>query len=274
MGALFGLLAALSVTSMEFFSRRISNETGPIVATAAASLVASILTIAVATIDGGALIGRDLVLGAGSGVGFAVGLSAYLQGLRVSSSAVIGPTVASLSSLIPFGYAAITGDAPPPLGYAGAVLAIVGLILVTVGGSEASNVRRGLPFGIVSGMGYGFGTLLLIDVSEASGTWPIAGQRSAAFLTIAAFALTRRRPFLPPIRFAPQAGVAGLIATMASVFLLTGLSMNPAATSVTATLYPATSVAAGRAFFGDSVSRIQVMGLIVVIVGTVAIVLA
>ena len=273
MGALFGLLAALSVTSMEFFSRRISNETGPIVATAAASLVASILTIAVATIDGGALIGRDLVLGAGSGVGFALGLSAYLQGLRVSSSAVIGPTVASLSSLIPFGYAAITGDAPPPLGYAGAVLAIVGLILVTVGGSEASNVRRGLPFGIVC-MGYGFGTLLLIDVSEASGTWPIAGQRSAAFLTIAAFALTRRRPFLPPIRFAPQAGVAGLIATMASVFLLTGLSMNPAATSVTATLYPATSVAAGRAFFGDSVSRIQVMGLIVVIVGTVAIVLA
>ena len=139
---------------------------------------------------------------------------------------------------------------------------------------EPDRDLRIAPFGIVSGMGYGFGTLLLIDVSEASGTWPIAGQRSAAFLTIAAFALIRRRPFLPPIRFAPQAGVAGLIATMASVFLLTGLSMNPAATSVTATLYPATSVAAGRAFFGDSVSRIQVMGLIVVIVGTVAIVLA
>lgn len=61
---------------------------------------------------------------------------------------------------------------------------------------------------------------------------------------------------------------------MASVFLLAGLAVNPAATSVTATVYPATSVAAGRAFFGDSVSRVQIVGLVVVIVGTIAIVLA
>ncbi len=274
MGALFGLLASLSITSMEFFSRRITNEVGPIVAAAGASLVAAFATIAIAAIDGGDLIGQDLLLGAGSGLGFGLGLSTYLQGLRISSSAVIGPTVASLSALIPFGYAAITGDAPPALGYLGAGLAVAGLILVTMGGSEASNVRGGLPVGIVSGMGYGFGTLLLINVTEESGSWPIASQRTAAFVAIAAFAVIRRRPVLPPARFAPQAGAAGVIAAMASVFLLAGLAVNPAATSVTATVYPATSVAAGRAFFGDSVSRVQIVGLVVVIVGTIAIVLA
>lgn len=274
MGALFGLLASLSITSMEFFNRRITNEVGPIVSAAGASLVAAFATIAIAAIDGGDLIGQDLLLGAGSGLGFGLGLSTYLQGLRISSSAVIGPTVASLSALIPFGYAAITGDAPPALGYLGAGLAVAGLILVTMGGSEASNVRGGLPVGIVSGMGYGSGTLLLINVSEDSGTWPIASQRTAAFIAIAAFAVIRRRPVLPSARFAPQAGAAGLIAAMASVFLLGGLAVNPAATSVTATVYPATSVAVGRAFFGDSVSRMQIVGLVVVIVGTIAIVLA
>ena len=227
MGALFGLLASLSITSMEFFSRRITNEVGPIVAAASASLIAAVLTVGIALVDGGDLIGRDLLLGAGSGLGFGLGISTYLQGLRISSSAVIGPTVASLSALIPFGYAAITDAAPPLLGYLGAALAITGLVIVTTGGSAASNVRGGLPIGVVSGMGYGFGTLLLINVTEESGSWPIASQRTAAFVAIAAFAVIRRRPVLPPARFAPQAGAAGLIAAMASVFLLAGLAVNP-----------------------------------------------
>lgn len=274
MGALFGLLASLSITSMEFFSRKITNEVGPIVAAASASLIAAFVTLGIATVGGGELIGRDLLLGAGSGLGFGLGLSTYLHGLRVSSSAVIGPTVASLSALIPFSYAAITGEAPPVLGFVGAALAVTGLVLVTVGGSEASNVAAGIPFGVLSGMGYGTGTTLLINVTDESGSWPIATQRGAAFVAIATFAVLRRRPILPPTRFAGHAGAAGVIAGVASLFLLLGLAISPAATSVTATVYPATSVAAGRAFFGDSVSRIQVMGLAVVIIGTIAIVLA
>ena len=274
MGALFGLLASLSITSMEFFSRKITNEVGPIVAAASASLIAAFVTFGIAIVDGGDLIGRDLLLGAGSGLGFGLGLSTYLQGLRISSSAVIGPTVASLSALIPFTYAAITGEAPPLLGYLGAGLAVTGLVLVTVGGSEASNVAGGLPVGVVSGMGYGIGTTLLINVTEDSGSWPIATQRTAAFVAIATFAIIRRRPIVPPLRFAGHASAAGVIAGLASLFLLLGLAISPAATSVTATVYPATSVAAGRAFFGDSVGRMQVIGLAVVIVGTIAIVLA
>ena len=274
MGALFGLLASFSITGMEFFSRKITNEVGPIVAAAAASFVAALATLAIAIVDTGEILTRDLLLGAGSGLGFGLGLCTYLQGLRISSSAVIGPTVASLSAVIPFLYAALTDQAPPVLGYVGAGLAIVGLILVTVGGSEASNVAGGLPVGIVSGIGYGVGTTLLISVDEASGSWPIATQRGAAFVAIATFAILRRRPVFPPRRFAGHATIAGLIAALASVFLLAGLAISPAATSVTATVYPATSVAAGRAFFGDAVARVQIVGLVVVIAGTIALVLA
>ena len=89
MGALFGLLASLSITSMEFFSRKITNEVGPIVAAAAGSLIAAVITVGIALVGGGDLIGRDLLLGAGSGLGFGLGLSTYLHGLRISSSAVI-----------------------------------------------------------------------------------------------------------------------------------------------------------------------------------------
>ncbi|MEM9200756.1 MAG: EamA family transporter [Actinomycetota bacterium] len=274
MGAFLGLLASFSITSMEFFSRKITNEVGPIVAAAAASLIAASVSILVAVVTAGDPVVRDLLLGAGSGLGFGLGLSLYLHGLRISSSAVLSPTVAALSAVIPFIYSAVTGDAPPVLGYVGAAAAVVGLLLVTVQGAEASNVGRGLALGIVAGMGYGFGTVLLINVTEASGNWPIAGQRVAAFSAIATFAMVRRRPVFPPARFAGYAGAAGIIAAMSSLFLLAGLAISPAATSVTASVYPATSVAAGRAFFGDVVGRVQVIGLAVVISGTILIVVA
>ena len=110
MGALLGLLTSFSITSTEIFSRRITNEIGPIVATSIVSLVAAVTTVVVALVTDGTIIARDMVLGGLSGICFGIGMATYFEGLRVSSSAVMGPTVASLSALIPFGWAAVTGS--------------------------------------------------------------------------------------------------------------------------------------------------------------------
>ena len=273
MGALFGLLAALSISTTELFGRRVTNEVGPIVAASVTSLLAAVTALFIAVVTDGSAITRDMLLGAGSGLGFGVGMSTYLQGVRVSSSAVVGPVSAALTALIPFTYAAVTEEAPAVLGYVGAALAIVGLMFVTIGGSAATNVVGGLPFGTMSGLGYGLGTLVLINVSDDSGSWPIVTQRITAFGAIAVFALARRRPILPPRQYAPTALAAGLFAGLSSVLALIGLSANAAAASVTITLFPAGSVLIGRLLFRDAVTRAQVIGLAVVIAGTVAIVL-
>ena len=273
MGALFGLLAALSISTTELFGRRVTNEVGPIVAASVTSLLAAGTALVIAVVTDGSAIARDMLLGAGSGLGFGVGMSTYLQGVRVSSSAVVGPVSAALTALIPFTYAAVTEEAPAVLGYVGAALAIIGLMFVTIGGSAATNVIGGLPFGTMSGLGYGLGTLVLINVSDDSGSWPIVTQRITAFGAIAVFALARRRPILPPRQYAPTALAAGLFAGLSSVLALIGLSANAAAASVTITLFPAGSVLIGRLLFRDAVTRAQVIGLAVVIAGTVAIVL-
>lgn len=274
MGALLGLLTSFSITSTEIFSRRITNEIGPIVATSIVSLVAAVTTVVVALVTDGTIIARDMVLGGLSGICFGIGMATYFEGLRVSSSAVMGPTVASLSALIPFGWAAVTDGVPPLLGGLGAAAAVIGLLLVTMGGAAASNVGGGLPFGLASGTGYGIGTSLLIDVSDSAGGWPLVSQRIVAFALIAGFALTRRRPLLPPGRYLIEGSVAGTVSGTSSVLLLAGLAANPAAASITATMFPAWSVAAGRLLFKDSVSRTQILGLAVVIGGTIAIVAA
>lgn len=276
MGALLGLIAAVCITLTEFFSRRVSDEIGPLASAAAASITAAATVIPIALVVGGDPTGQDLVLGACSGIGFGIGIgiAAYLQGVRISSSAVIGPTVAALATLIPFLYAAVVEAVPPALAWIGAATVVVGLLFVTIGGDVASNVRGGLPIGIVSGLGYGIGTAFLVDVTDDAGVWPVASQRGMAFVTIIIWALIRRRPLLPPMRFAPQSTAAGLFGGISTALVLAGFTFNAPATSVTASLFPATSVAAGRLFFGDAVNRAQVIGLVIVIVGTIAIVLA
>ncbi len=274
MGALFGLLASLSITTTEFCGRRIANEIGPVVAASVTSFLATFTALAVAlTTQGDPLLG-DLGLGALSGIGFGLGISTYLQGVRVSTSAAVSPSSAALTVLIPFSYAAVATTLPPPWSFVGAAGAVVGLVLVAEGGSAAANAAAGLRMGLISGVGYGVGTVLLIETSEAAGQWPIVAQRAAAFSTIAGYALLRRRPLLPPLRFARNAAVAGLAAGMSSVFLLWGLEANAAAASVTASLYPASSVLVGRSFFADSVTRTQLLGLVVVIASAIVIVLS
>jgi multidrug transporter EmrE-like cation transporter len=56
------------------------------------------------------------------------------------------------------------------------------------------------------------------------------------------------------------------------VLALIGLSANAAAASVTITMFPAGSVIIGRVLFRDAVTRAQVIGLAIVIAGTIAIV--
>jgi len=273
-GALFGLFAALSITGSDFFARRVTNEIGPIVAASSASLVATLTALVFALLTDGSIIATDMLLGSLSGIGFGVGISTYLQAVRISSSAVVAPVNASLATLIPFVYASVTDTVPPTLAIIAALATLLGLGFVTVGGAAASNVRAGLPVAAVSGIGHGVGTVFMIDLSEASGNWPLVPQRGVAVLVVVAYALARRRPLLPPKRFAGNVVGAGIFAGGASILLLAGLGFNAPAASVTVSLFPAAAVISGRLFFGDSVSRAQVIGLLIVVAGTVGIVVA
>ena len=107
----------------------------------------------------------------------------------------------------------------------------------------------------MSGLGYGIGTAFLVDVTDDAGVWPVSSQRCMAFITIILWAMLRKRPLLPPVQFAPQSTAAGLFGGLNAALLLAN-TFNAAATSVTASLFPATGVAAGL-FFGDAVGRVR-----------------
>ncbi len=267
MGALFGSLGALCIGLSDLFGRRVVAASSALTASAAMQFVAFLLALVVAQLDQGQPLSTDLVLGGLSGLGLGAGLACYYGGISRSSSTVVAPLVATLAAVIPFGYTVSTGRAPTAIGWFGALLAFAGLVMITIGGGRRTKVRAGVIWGTASGLSYGFGTAVLTDVSEAAGQWPAASQRGSAFLLMVGLLVALRQPLTPPKGSRRAALAAGTVAGLTSILLILGVARDPSATVVAISMFPAFSVAVGWLFFRDAVSRIQLLGLIVVLVG-------
>ena len=102
MGAIFGILTSLAVSGSELFGRKVALRAEAVTISIAIQSLAMITSLITALVLGDVIGMRDLTLGAVSGIGFGVGMMAYLHGLTKASSAIIAPTVATLSALLPF----------------------------------------------------------------------------------------------------------------------------------------------------------------------------
>lgn len=273
MGALFGLLTALSIGIADLFGRRVVVRRGAVVAATMLQLVGVVATFAMLIVLGGEPIGADMVVGLASGVGFGIGLWGYLSGLGVSSSAVVAPIVAALSAVIPFTYTLVRGGSASALAIGGAVVAIGGLVLVSTRQAPAANVAQGVRWSVVSGLGYGFGLSVIIEATEASGVWPAAMQRLGALSVMVVIALRAGQGL--PVSGVRIAGItAGTVGALSTVFYLLAVQADPTPAVVTASMFPAVTVVVGRFVYGDVVSSRQVVGLGVVLVGVIAVVAA
>lgn len=271
MGALFGALAALSIGLGDLFGRHVANRRGSVVAAMIIQGVATVASLAMLLVISSRFASRDVAIGAVSGIGLGIGLGCYLGGLTRSSSAVVAPVVATLSALIPFGYATARGADASAAAVVGAAVAIGGLVLVTAGGGQVANVGEGLRWAVVSGLGYGFGLSIVIEVSEASGAWPAVAQRAAALVLMAAIVLqTKGR--LPIVGVRLTGVLAGTFAGLSTIFYLLGVQADATPAVVTASMFPAVTVAVGRVVYGDQVGRWQVVGLVVVLAGVIGVV--
>jgi uncharacterized membrane protein len=274
MGALFGTLAALCIGLSDLFARRVVLARGAVATAMAMQAVAALVSAATLLVLSSRFDLRDVAIGTASGIGLGVGLACYFGGLARSTSTVVSPIVATLSAVVPLTYAVARGASVSVWSVVGATVAIGGLLLITVGSGRVAHVSTGVRWAVVSGLGYGVGLSVVIEASEASGAWPAFAQRLAAFvlMVVAAVRSTGGVPTLGGMRVAVF--VAGAFAAMSTVFYLLGVQAETTPAVVTASMFPAVTVAVGRAFYGDAVSRSQLFGLLAVLVGVTGVVAA
>ena len=269
MPVLFGLLAALLIGSSDFLGARSSGRTTALQTTTAAFLGGA---VAVALISPalGSPVGRDLWVGALSGVAAAVALTTLWQAYARSSIGVAAPVAAVVSTVLPVVWETARGGSPGILGWLGVTVGVCALVLTSWNrrSDSGDEVRVGALLGGVAGVGFAAMFLIAISTSEESGTWPVASQRLAAFVLAVGYGLVSgRRPFadLASVRWSILAGVFGAGGVAATVY---GGQRGPIAPVIVAgSMYPAVAVGLAWLFMHQRLTGRQVTGLIAALVG-------
>ena len=154
--------------------------------------------------------GRDLALGAATGVVGPVAVGLLYHGLAVGRMSVVAPITAVIAAVVPFGWGLATGDRPGPVALVGVVAALVAVAFISGAPEHADSLRepgeaplrsdRGVV-AVAAGAGLGFGVVyvLLGSTTDEPGLWPLMVARPLAVVlaatTLAVVARARRRPF-------------------------------------------------------------------------------
>lgn len=271
MAAALGLLAAFLIGTSDLFGRRLVLASSAVTAGATLHVFATVFLLGVATVSGSPFDLVELGWGGLSGIGLGIGMGGYYSGLVGSTATVVAPTVAALSALLPFGYTAFRGANVSPAQVVGACVVVCGLVLVTGGSASREHLRAGVPWGVLSGLGYFLGAIGFVEVADADGWWPTVGQRAAAATLLLLVAAVLGIKPIPPSNQWRNGMIAGVITGTTSLLYLASLGFNPTIGVVAISAFPAFTVLIGRTFFGDQVRPWQAAGIALVIAGVAAV---
>lgn len=268
MPIVLGLLAALGIGVSDYFgrycTRRASAVTTVITALLAGGLAAVLLTMVVP----GSATGRDLALGAASGVLVGFALASTYAGMAVSSTAVVSPIVAFFVAAVPVGWDLAGGARLSTLRSLGVGLAIAGIVVATISPELRGRIGAGLAFALGGGVLFGIGMTVVGETSIESGVWPAVGQRFAAWATLFLYGTARAAPRLLPGGLRRWGIVSGLAGTVGvAMFILGAQRGDLGPVAVTSSLFPAVTAVLAVVFDDDRLRWWQWIGLAMAVTG-------
>jgi drug/metabolite transporter (DMT)-like permease len=262
LAALAALAAAATWGSGDFTGGMAARRAGPFHAVLISYSVGLLALVVTALARREALPpSADLIWGAVAGLAGTVGLGFLFRGFATGRIGIVSPVSAVLATAIPVSVSALTEGLPRQLQLVGFGVALAGIWLlsrpVPFGGRPA-----GLGMALLSGMGFGCFFTALGQVSDASFVWPLVAGRLVSCTLMAAFALTTRRPLVPPGAPLGLLTLAGVLDVGGNLFFLVAIQSGRLdVTSVLASLYPAFTTLLARAIAGEHMARLQAAGV-------------
>lgn len=273
MAIVLGLLASLLIGGSDFLGARSAGRTTALQTTTAAFLGGAVAALVYSPLLGSPS-SRDLLLGALSGVMVAVALTTLWRAYTVSSIGVAAPLAAVVSTALPVLVDTARGQVPGVLGWLGVCVGVLALFLTSWQPGASGGTKQGIVLGAGSGVFFAAMFLVSVEASEESGTWPVVTQRATAFvLALIVAALIRQRPFGPlaPTRWSVVAGVLGASGVAAIVYGGQRYPLTPVV--VSGSMYPAVAIALGWLFLHQHLTRRQIAGLAMALLGVALIAL-
>jgi drug/metabolite transporter (DMT)-like permease len=222
-----------------------------------------------------------LGFGALSAVVGSIGLAAFYRGLAVGSMSVVAP-IAATGAAVPVAFGLASGERPAALQIAGAVIAIVGVVLAareqrlpdaaSVSAGPRSRIAPGAPLALLAAVGLGSFLVAIDAASEGDVAWAILTNRVVSLVLIGAAVLVLRARLPAGLRDAAPAVAVGVLETTANVLIALATTLGLVSlVGVLASLYPVVTVALARIVLGERIARTQQMGAVGALAGVVMI---
>ena len=167
----------------------------------------------------------DLIWGATAGLTGGVGVALLYHALAIGRMAVVAPTTAVCAVAIPVMVSVLLGERPAPAAFAGIVLGVGSIVLVSQqtaaepdahARSSAGKLPPGVGIALVSGVAIGFFFLSLAQTRSEAGMWPILASRLTSVTLFAIIAAAGRHSLRMPSRVLAIILVCGAIDMLAT----------------------------------------------------------
>jgi drug/metabolite transporter (DMT)-like permease len=227
-----------------------------------------------------------LAWGTAAGLVGGLGLIIFYTGLAAGPMSVVAPVSGLVSTVLPVAVALAEGERPSGAVYAGALLCLPAIMLVSSAGdsnqargaSAAPRARppgtgRALGYGIAAGASFGLFFLLIRNAGRTGELWPVAAARAGELAIVLIAGAVLRRSLLPRgtgrslLLAAAGAGVIDVLANIC--YVAATRTGNLGLAVVLASLYPGVTVLLARLALGERLRWAQRAGLGLAAIGII-----
>ena len=141
-------------------------------------------------------------------------------------------------------------------------IGVISVLLISFNPLFTGNLKRGIGFSVIAGLGYGFLFVTLDQISAESGFWSAVSQRLVGFLIFAGFSLHQGRKVFPKKDAVGISLLGALFASIGALAFLYGLQHGDLApVAAIGTQYAAVTVVCGYFFRKEQLRVWQWIGL-------------
>lgn len=289
MVTIFALAAAILYGSADFLGGFATRHARVLSVLPLSTGAGTVVIVAATLVSGQQIRAAGFGWGCAAGVVGGLGLMIFYAGLAAGPMSVVAPISALAATVLPVGVALAEGERAGPIVYAGALLCLIAIVLVSSAErNDAATGRmhgfralvansgfhgRAVGYGLAAGTAFGLFFLFIRNGGHSGTLWPIAAARLAGFaVVIVAAVATRSRPVLTGVsaRMLLATVGSGILDATANIFYILATRAGLLGLAVVLTsLYPGVTVLLAKLTLGERLRTAQRAGLVLAGIGVV-----
>lgn len=270
LGIVLGLASSVAWGVSDFLGGLQSRRISALSVLLVSQPVGLVLALAVALIVGGSsLSGRDALLGLLAGAIVVLALGAFYRSMALGSVSVAA-TIGALGVIVPVAAGLLRGEEPEAIQVAGAVAAIVGVLLVARESDPEWRAAGRASIGLAALAALGTGVFFwLLDLSAGpEPAWTIVVARVGGVVVLIAAAAWLRPSMAIPGDMVPSLIAIGVCdVTANSLFVVATNHGLLSLVAVAGSMYSAVTVLLARAVLREHLARSRQVGIVIAIAG-------